>query len=104
VFNKDTPYDPVIWMVCPVYIYIVVFRYNNNFQALKKGTSAFKNIFCAAKQFFPMHGHVPPLARLLRSPSFTESVRLFLVDEGHFISRSIAWERPSTSICLWKTG
>jgi hypothetical protein len=74
VLNEDTPYDPVIWKVCPVCIYIVVLRYNNNFQALKKDALAFKNIFCAAEQFFPMHSHVPPLARLLRSPSCTKSV------------------------------
>jgi hypothetical protein len=48
--------------------------------------SAFKNIFCAAEQFFPIHGHIPPLARLLKTPSFTRSVGLFLIDEGHFIS------------------
>jgi superfamily II DNA helicase RecQ len=47
---------------------------------------AFKNIFCAAKQFFPIHGHIPPLARLLKTPSFTRSVGLFLIDEGHLIS------------------
>jgi superfamily II DNA helicase RecQ len=54
-------------------------------QALKNGTSGFKNIFCAAEQFFPIHGHIPPLARLIKTPSFTNSVGLFLIDEGHHI-------------------
>ena len=54
-------------------------------QALKNSTSGFKNIFCAAEQFFPIHSHIPPLARLLKTPSFTNSVGLFLIDEGHHI-------------------
>ena len=86
MLNEDTPYDPVIWKVYPICVYIFVSRYNNDSQALKKGTSAFKNIFCTAEQFFPIHGHIPPLVRLLRTPSFTKSVGLFLVDEGHFIA------------------
>jgi len=48
--------------------------------------SHFKNIFCAAERFFPIHGHIPPLARLLKTPSFASSIGLFLIDEGHFIA------------------
>ena len=55
-------------------------------QALKTGTSHFKNIFCAAEQFFLINGHIPPLVRLLKMPSFTSSIGLFLIDEGHFIA------------------
>src|SRR5882762_908100 len=47
--------------------------------------SGFKNIFCAAKQLFPIHGHIPPLARLIKTPSFAKSIGLLLIDEGHHI-------------------
>jgi superfamily II DNA helicase RecQ len=31
------------------------------------------------------HGHIPPLARLIKTPSFTKSIGLLLIDEGHHI-------------------
>ena len=109
VLNEDMPYDPVIWKVYPVCIHIFVSRYNNDLQALKKGTSTFKNIFWiyAAEQFFPIRdGHIPPLARLLKIPSFTKSIGLFFDwwRTFHHNRRSITWEWPSTLTCLWKTG
>ena len=41
-------------------------------------------LLCSGTVFL-IHGHIPPLARLLKTPSFTNSVGLFLINEGHHI-------------------
>jgi hypothetical protein len=38
-----------------------------------------------AEQLFPIHGHIPPLARLIKTLSFAKNIGLLLIDKGHHI-------------------